>query len=185
MTATFTGPRPKSRAARGSVCNVLLSRGSPPRDRFYYACGCPGYCLRRVFNIHQIDVENKSIQGDCTSLAIENTYEPLSDPVVAGKSKIAQTYPIATHGNTIHRARSPRLWSRTYRMNPMIPPASIRFKLPIKFDTSSVITATFTGRRQKSLFPIPARPAAPSATYCYHAVRSICLEGNVRNGASP
>ena len=33
----------------------------------------------------------------------------------------------------------------------------------------SVITATFTGPRRKSLFPKAARPAAPCATYCYHA----------------
>ena len=31
------------------------------------------------------------------------------------------------------------------------------------------ITATFTGPRRKSLFPKAARPAAPCATYCYHA----------------
>ena len=35
----------------------------------------------------------------------------------------------------------------------------------------SVITATFTGPRQTSLFPKAARAAAPCATYCYHAVR--------------
>jgi hypothetical protein len=35
---------------------------------------------------------------------------------------------------------------------------------------SSWITATFTGPRRKSLFPKAARPAAPCATYCYHAV---------------
>ena len=33
----------------------------------------------------------------------------------------------------------------------------------------SVITATFTRPRRKSLFPKAARPAAPCATYCYHA----------------
>ena len=33
----------------------------------------------------------------------------------------------------------------------------------------SVITATFTGPRQTSLFPKAARPAAPCATYCCHA----------------
>ena len=33
-----------------------------------------------------------------------------------------------------------------------------------------VITATFTGPRRKSLFPKAARPAAPCATYCYHAI---------------
>ena len=31
------------------------------------------------------------------------------------------------------------------------------------------ITATFTGPRQTSLLPKAARPAAPCATYCYHA----------------
>ena len=30
-----------------------------------------------------------------------------------------------------------------------------------------LITATFTGPRQTSLFPKAARPAAPCATYCY------------------
>ena len=33
----------------------------------------------------------------------------------------------------------------------------------------SVITATFTGPRRTTLFPKAARPAAPCATYCYHA----------------
>ena len=32
------------------------------------------------------------------------------------------------------------------------------------------ITSTFTGPRQTSLFPKAARPVAPCATYCYHAV---------------
>ena len=32
-----------------------------------------------------------------------------------------------------------------------------------------MITLTFTGPRRKSLFPKAARPAAPCATYCYHA----------------
>ena len=31
-------------------------------------------------------------------------------------------------------------------------------------------TATFTGPRRKSLFSKPTRPAAPCATYCYHAI---------------
>ena len=35
--------------------------------------------------------------------------------------------------------------------------------------TLSVITATFTGPRQTSLFQKATRPAAPCATYCYHA----------------
>ena len=34
-----------------------------------------------------------------------------------------------------------------------------------------LITATFTGPRRKTLFPKAARPAAPCATYCYHASR--------------
>ena len=34
----------------------------------------------------------------------------------------------------------------------------------------SVIMATFTGPRRKSLFPKAARPAVPCATYCYHAI---------------
>ena len=42
---------------------------------------------------------------------------------------------------------------------------------------SSVITATFTGPRQTSLFPKAARPAAPCATYCYHAVAACCRIG--------
>ena len=37
------------------------------------------------------------------------------------------------------------------------------------FHFLGVITATFTGPRQTSLFPKAARPAAPCATYCYHA----------------
>ena len=36
------------------------------------------------------------------------------------------------------------------------------------------ITATSTGPRQPSLFPKAARPAAPCATYCYHA--SVLLQ---------
>ena len=32
------------------------------------------------------------------------------------------------------------------------------------------ITATITGPRRKTLFPKAARPAAPCATYCYHAI---------------
>ena len=39
----------------------------------------------------------------------------------------------------------------------------------------SVITATFTGPRRKSLFPKVARPAAPCATYCYHAISDCGL----------
>ena len=35
----------------------------------------------------------------------------------------------------------------------------------------SVITATFTGPRRTPMFPKAARPAAPCATYCYHAVQ--------------
>ena len=41
-------------------------------------------------------------------------------------------------------------------------------------DFLSDITATFTGPRRKSMFPKAARPAAPCATYCYHA--RICLQ---------
>ena len=37
----------------------------------------------------------------------------------------------------------------------------------------SPITATFTGPRQTSLFPKAARPAAPCATYCYHATSHV------------
>ena len=33
-----------------------------------------------------------------------------------------------------------------------------------------MITETFTGPRRTSLFPKAARPAAPCATYCYHAL---------------
>ena len=54
-------------------------------------------------------------------------------------------------------------------------------KLEIREDTSckstrkpklrSVITATFTGPRRKSMLPKAARPAAPCATYCYAAIR--------------
>ena len=36
-----------------------------------------------------------------------------------------------------------------------------------------MITATFTGPRRKSVFPKAARPAAPCATYCYHAVTVV------------
>ena len=37
------------------------------------------------------------------------------------------------------------------------------------FFVRSCITSTFTGPRRKSLFQKAARPAAPCATYCYHA----------------
>jgi len=37
----------------------------------------------------------------------------------------------------------------------------------------SVITATFTGPRQTSLFPKAAQTAAPCTTYCCHASRSL------------
>ena len=45
----------------------------------------------------------------------------------------------------------------------------------MRFKLRSVITATFAGPRQTSLFPKAARPAAPCATYCYHAV--LVLKG--------
>ena len=44
----------------------------------------------------------------------------------------------------------------------------------------SVITATFTGPRRKSLFPKAARPAATCATYCHHAVRDDSVERSVQ-----
>ena len=51
---------------------------------------------------------------------------------------------------------------------------------------SSGITATFTGPRRKSLFPKAARPAAPCATYCYHAIvtpeetrQKLCLHNSI------
>ena len=52
------------------------------------------------------------------------------------------------------------------------------FILFMQFESGSlsVITATFTGPRQTSMLPKAARPAAPCATYCYHA---ICLGGGL------
>ena len=46
------------------------------------------------------------------------------------------------------------------------------FILFMQFESGSlsVITATFTGPRQTSMLPKAARPAAPCATYCYHAM---------------
>ena len=55
--------------------------------------------------------------------------------------------------------------------------------LIVIFISLSRITATFTGPRQKSLFPKAARPAAPCATYCYHA--SGGHSGNTISGSSP
>ena len=40
----------------------------------------------------------------------------------------------------------------------------------IRLVCRSVITSTFTGPRRNSLFPKAARPAAPCATHCYHAI---------------
>ena len=39
----------------------------------------------------------------------------------------------------------------------------------IRQECESGITATFTGPPERSLLPETAEPAAPRATYCYHA----------------
>ena len=59
-------------------------------------------------------------------------------------------------------------YSRKQEVDPKWNPFGSWFGIVCVFAHSlGMITATFTGPRQTSLFPKAARPAAPCATYCY------------------
>ena len=60
-------------------------------------------------------------------------------------------------------------------MHAMIPPTTIRVRLPFSFIASGWITSGFTGHERESNHFTPARMSAPRATLCYPAFRDQML----------